>query len=62
MIFCQTNAKTAGRHPDLCINGGYLDVVYSTKCLGVILYYKLIWTADIQMIESKASKCIGILS
>ena len=43
------------------MNGESLLRVNETKCLGVIINYKLSWSNHIKLIASKIGKNIGIL-
>ena len=53
-----------GNYQDInvCINNTNINRQYSTKFLGIVLTSKLNWSLHINIVLSKASKCLGIIS
>ena len=47
---------------NICMHGFSLSRQYETKFLGVIITAKLKWTKHIDVVLSKISKCLGIIS
>jgi hypothetical protein len=61
MIFGKTK-KQAYPEPNIYIDGTRLDIVTSTKFLGVILDSELSWKTHINHLSKKIAKSIGIIS
>ena len=61
MIFGKTK-NLANTNPDIYIDGTRLDIVTSTKFLGVILDSELTWKSHINHLSKKIAKSVGIIS
>ena len=46
---------------NICINNCEIDMVYTTKLLGVVIDGKLNWKDHVAMVQSKLSKSIAIM-